>query len=133
MYDVTVTNKYIYGIMPPEVRGEPPRPPNAGIMPLGQGQKAEFKNWGSASMDVPGMGRINFIDLGNRKLDAYTNERLPWTKLTWGGLIRYRGLDAYFRYEGQGKVEVVVDQVGSISLRFLQGGMMVNLDDLTVR
>jgi hypothetical protein len=49
-----------------------------------------------------------------------------------GGLVRYQGLDAYFRYEGQGQVELVVDRFGSVSLHFEQGGMVVSLDDLTV-
>src|SRR5882762_3004978 len=99
VYDVAITNNYIYGFSP-DILGEPPPPPNTGRRFFQPGDKAEFKGWGSASIELFGMGRINFIDLGNRKLDAYTNDGVPWTKLTWGGLIRYRGLDAYFRYEG---------------------------------
>ncbi len=131
MYDATITNNYIYPFTV-DVRGEPPPPPNAGKRSIQPGEKIDIPGLGSASIELFGMGRINFIDLGNRKLDAYTNDRIPWTKLTWGGLIRYRGLDAYFRYEGTGRVEVVFDQVGSISLHFPQGGMIVDLADLTV-
>ncbi len=78
------------------------------------------------------MGHINFIDLGQTKLDPYTNSKIPWTTKTWGGVIRYRGLDAYFRYEGTGKVLVVVDQVGSVNVTLEQGGMIIALPDLTV-
>jgi hypothetical protein len=89
-------------------------------------------NWGSNAINVAWMGDINFIDLGDQKLSGYTNPELPWTEHTWGGLVRYQGLDAYFRYEGQGQVELVVDRFGSLSLHFEQGGMVVSLNDLTV-
>lgn len=88
--------------------------------------------WGHGCLDVPGMGNVNIVDLGNRKLAAYTNPKIPWTEKSLGGLIRYRNLDAYFRYEGKGTVSVTIDQNGSIELSFGQGGMMINLDDLAV-
>ena len=47
-------------------------------------------------------------------------------------MIRYRGLDAYFRYEGGGGVNLVIDQYGSIAVSFPRGGMLVCLDDFTV-
>jgi hypothetical protein len=78
------------------------------------------------------MGTILFIDLGNAKLSQYTNPNIPWTNQTWGGLIRYRGEEAYFRYEGGGVVNLVVDQYGSINVSFPMGGMQVRLNDLTV-
>src|SRR5436305_10660809 len=125
MYNVVVTNNYVYGLHA-EVAGAPPPGPGGGyqIVPEGGG-KATFVHWGTAMIPVAGMGNILFLDLGNRKLDAYTNPKLPWTQMTWGGLVRYRGLDAYFRYEGTGQVDLVVDQVGSISLHFSHGGMIV--------
>jgi len=46
--------------------------------------------------------------------------------------VRYRGLDAYFRYEGGGLIDVTVDELGSVSLHFAQGGMIVKLADLQV-
>ena len=126
MYDVTVTNNYHWELTSggPEVRPIPPDPipPNGG--------KISYKNWGTCYINVPGMGEINFIDLGDRKLPEFTSPDIPWTESTWGGLIRYRGVDAYFRYEGQGTVEVVVDSIGGVSLHFPQGGMIVNLPDM---
>jgi hypothetical protein len=132
MYDVTIKNNYVYALARAEVQGEPPLPPNQGYSPQMPGESRDFKGWGNASLDIWGMGRINFIDLGNRKLDAYTNPKIPWTQFSRGGLVRYRGMDAYFRYEGTGKITVTIDQVGSVSLHFDQGGMIINLNDLTV-
>ena len=123
MYNVSVTNNYIYSLFL-----------NGGNEVIAQpnGGKAQLTNWGSHAINVVGMGDINFIDLGDQKLSGYTNPELPWTEHTWGGLVRYQGLDAYFRYEGQGQVELVVDRFGAVSLHFEQGGMVVSLDDLTV-
>ncbi|PYS92438.1 MAG: hypothetical protein DMF64_09145 [Acidobacteria bacterium] len=78
------------------------------------------------------MGDILFFDLGEKKLAPYTHPKIAWTGKKWGGLIRYRGLDAYFRYEGTGHVAIVIDEYGSIHLHFDQGGMIINLDDLAV-
>jgi hypothetical protein len=98
-----------------------------------QPQPYQFPHWsGIHTINVQGMGDILFLDLGDRKLEKYTHEKIEWTKKTWGGLIRYRGLDAYFRYEGTGHVNVVIDEQGSVHLKFDQGGMMVNVDDQTV-
>jgi hypothetical protein len=127
MYDVAVTNNYIYPISL-EMEGWPP--PSQSIPP--NGGQYTYQGLGNGIMTIAGMGPINFLDLGNQKLDAYTNPELPWTEFTWGGVVRYRGMDAYFRYEGQGTVNVTVDQEGSISLHFDQGGMIVDLDDMTV-
>jgi hypothetical protein len=97
------------------------------------GQSGEYGNRSSGYFEIPGMGLLNVVDLGSRKLDQYTNPGLPWTQLPLGGVIRYRGLDAYFRYSGAGRVEVTVDAIGSISLHFDQGVMIVNVADLEVK
>jgi hypothetical protein len=123
MYNVSITNNYIYSLFM-DGGNQVIAGPNGGT--------AQLNNWGSHALNVAWMGDINFIDLGDKKLSAYTNPKLPWTEATWGGLVRYRGLDAYFRYEGQGQVNVVVDPFGSVQLHFAQGGMIVSLDDLTV-
>ena len=124
MFNVSLTNNYLYSIFL-DGGNQIIAPPRGGT--------AQLKNWGSHVFNLPSMGDINFIDLGDQKLSAYTNPKIPWTNSTWGGLVRYRGLDAYFRYEGQGQVNVVVDQFGSVQLHFAQGGgMIISLDDLTV-
>jgi hypothetical protein len=121
MFDVTITSSYLGGYF---VDGGNQVFPN----------KAQFPNWrGNHTIQVMGMGDILILDLADKKLDKYTSDKIPWTKMTWGGVVRYRGLDAYFRYEGQGSIEINIDLVGSVKLRFKEhGGMMVNLADLSV-
>ncbi|MCB0714240.1 MAG: hypothetical protein KDD67_18085 [Ignavibacteriae bacterium] len=127
MYDVKITNNYHLALITGG-SGVQPIPPDP-IPPKGGVQA--YTGWGTIYVEVPGMGLINFLDLGDKKLPEFTNPAIPWTEATWGGLIRYRGIDAYFRYEGQGSVEVVVDAIGSVSLTFAQGGMIVNIPDMT--
>jgi hypothetical protein len=121
MFDVTITSEYLGGYFV-----------DGGNQVFGN--KAVFPNWkGLHTIQVVGMGDLLILDLADKKLDKYTNDKLPWTKMTWGGVIRYRGVDAYFRYEGQGSIEIKIDLVGSVSLRFKdRGGMIVNLADLDV-
>jgi hypothetical protein len=129
MYNISVTNNYHYSIaILPNGGGG-----GGGYQVInGGGGTATIEGWGYGLLDVPGMGPINFLDLGQQKLPAYTNPSIPWTELTWGGLIRYQGLEAYFRYEGAGQINVVVDQFGSVSVHFVQGGMLISVDDLSV-
>jgi hypothetical protein len=121
MFDVAITSDYLGGYF---VDGGNKVQPN----------KAQFPHWsGLHTIQVVGMGDILILDLGDKKLDRYTSDKIPWTKMTWGGVVRYRGLDAYFRYEGVGLIEIRLDLVGSVNLRFKdRGGMMVNLADLSV-
>ena len=121
MYNVTLTVKYAGVFVDGGNRIFDPSP-----------QPYQFTNWGDHFITVPNMGDIKFIDLGNKKLAPYTNPKIPWTEKTWGGLIRYRGHDAYFRYEGQGHVGVTIGEHGSVHLHFDQGGMIIQLEDLTV-
>ena len=121
MFDVSITSNYLGGYF---VDGGNQILPN----------KTVFPHWsGHHTIQVMGMGEILILDLADKKLDKYTNDKLPWTKMNWGGVVRYRGLDAYFRYEGVGSIEIRIDLVGSVSLRFKdRGGMIVNLADLDV-
>jgi len=124
MFDVTLTVKCDLGVF---IDG-------GNRIFAAQKEPYQFPHWsGIHIINVSGMGNILFIDLGERKLAPYTHDNIPWTQKKWGGLIRYRGLDAYFRYEGTGHVSIVIDEQGSVQLHFDQGGMLVNLDDLTVR
>lgn len=122
MYSVSVTNNYRYALT--TSLGTDTITPNGGT--------ATIDRQGNFYINVPGMGPINFIDLGDTKLNAYTDPRLPWTEKTWGGLVRYHSLDAYFRYEGGGSVNLAVAADGSISLHFAQGGAVISLPDVVV-
>lgn len=123
MYSVSITNNYSHPLF---MDG------GNQIIAAGGGGTAKLDKWGSHALNVAWMGDINFMDLSDKKLSGYTNPKLPWTNATWGGLIRYRGLDAYFRYEGGGQVNLVIDPHGCVELSFPQGGMIIRLNDLTV-
>ena len=131
MYTVNVTNNYFQ-----QVNGHVvPLPPDGGyrvwtIDP--NGGQANIGPLGNFQLDVPSMGPILFIDIGDTKLPQYTNPNLPWTEQTWGGIIRYKSEEAYFRYEGGGIVNLVIDRYGSINLSFPLGGMQISLPELTV-
>lgn len=126
MYNVTVTNHYH-----DQIKLDSPQA-NAVSHLIGPGWSKTFENWGSHILYVPGMGPINFIDLKDKKLPQFTSKKIPWTEQTWGGLIRYRGLDAYFRYEESTTVQAIIDHHGSLDLMFEKGGMIVNLPDMTI-
>jgi hypothetical protein len=134
MFDITITNNFIEGIGGSAFAAGP-LPPNIGVRSWSigpNGGRDTISNVSHFLFTIPGMGNLLIIDLGDRKLDAYTNDKIPWTKSTWGGLARYRGLDAYFRYEGRGKIDIVIDRHGCADLKFAQGGMVVSLADMTV-
>ena len=122
MYNVSITNNYYFDLT---VAVD-----NSTVK--AQGGQAEYENWGTTYIDIPGMGSAVFIDLGDTQLSQFTNPDLPWTEYTWGGLIRFQGIEAYFRYEGQGQVNLTVDNYGSLDIGFPQGGMTIALPDITV-
>ena len=121
-FNVTMTNNYVTGVFV-----------DNGNRIFDPGHTYQFEKWsGHHTILIPGMGDINIVDLGATKLKPYTNPKIPWTEYQWGGVVRYRGLDAYFRYEGGGHITIVIDQVGSITVHFDQGGMIVDLADMRV-
>lgn len=122
MFNVSITNNYIYSIFMD----------GGNMIICGPGEKGQRDNWGSHSLQIGWMGDINFIDMADYKIPEFTHKEIPWTNFKWGGLIRYQGLEAYFRYEGQGQVNLTIDRFGGAHVNFPQGGMKVNLDDLKV-
>src|SRR5215211_7577869 len=130
MFTLNVTNNYfqqVGGHFVP-IQGDGFR-----VWPIDpNGGKATITELGNFELTVPSMGTVLVRDLGNAKLPQYTNPNIPWTNLTWGGLLRYRGDEAYFRYEGTGVVNLVVDTHGSVTVSFPQGGMAIRLSDFIV-
>lgn len=72
---------------------------------------------GSAYIDVPGIGQVNFIDIGETKISGFRKE-------TWGILISYQGDEIEFRYEGGGNIEVTINQFGQAQLKPINGHMV---------
>ncbi len=90
--------------------------------------KAIVENLGSGFLEVPGMGVVNFIDLGAKKIDGYP------LKEHWGVLVRTHTVEGYYRYEGGGELTLEIDDLGSYTLSTQNGTMiMISLPELTIK
>jgi len=75
---------------------------------------------------VPWMGTILVLDLGQQMIPGYP------LKETWGVLLRYAELELYYRYEGDGAIDLAVDQYGNVNVTQVQGSaMIISMDELT--
>ena len=86
MYTLNVKNNYTWPISS-----------NTGKVVPEKGGAASFDRHGSMFMEIPGMGTVCFLELGDKKLPGY-----PEVKETWGILVRTHSTEAYYRYEGGG-------------------------------
>lgn len=71
--------------------------------------QASFKNLGNFWFTVPGVGDVNLIDIGQRKLAGFS-------KATWGVLITFQGEECEFRYEGGGEMSINVNDLGQAEM-----------------
>ncbi len=107
MYTLTVKNNYSLDIGA-----------STGVT-IEKGKSFVFNKRGSLFLMIPGMAEMNFIDLGDHKLSGY-----PFPKETWGVLVRYSNIEAYYRYEGGGELTAVIDLYGSCTLTTTNGSMI---------
>ncbi|NNE99957.1 MAG: hypothetical protein HKN25_13130 [Pyrinomonadaceae bacterium] len=126
MYTVNIQNDFFFPISVTEVGNKV-----STVKPEGGNQT--YKNWGLARLSIPGMGEALFFDLGKTKLDQYTNPNLSWTNYTWGVLIRYQGVDAYYRYNQVGSMRATFDKYGTLHMEFDEGGMETALPEIIVK
>lgn len=70
-----------------------------------QGDSAGLKNQGNSYVTIPGIGKMAFIDLVDKKIAGY-----PFIKETWDILIRTSNVEAYYRYKGRRELSAVIDQ-----------------------
>lgn len=116
MYTLTVKNNYIYDI------GS-----STGVT-IAKDSSFVFNKRGSIYFTVPGVGLINFIDLGDKKIEGY-----PFPKETWGVLIRVHSTEAYYRYEGGGELTATLDSYGTLTLTTTNGTMIaIRLPELII-
>jgi hypothetical protein len=114
MYTLTVKNNYIYDI------GS-----STGVT-ITKDNSFVFNKRGSIYFTVPGIGEINFIDLGDKKIDGY-----PIPKETWGVLVRTHTTEAYYRYEGGGELTAIINGFGTLNLSTTNGTMIaISLPEL---
>ncbi|HEY0462418.1 MAG TPA: hypothetical protein VGC97_25010 [Pyrinomonadaceae bacterium] len=63
------------------------------------------ENLGNGFISVPGIGNVNFLDIGKKDVGGHSNK-------TWGVLISYQGEELIFRYENDGDVKVTINEFG---------------------
>jgi hypothetical protein len=76
-----------------------------------RGMKPSYKKLGWFRLTIPGMGELTLLDIADRKIS-----NLPFMQSTWGVLISYQGQECEFRYEGEGEINVKVNDLGQIEL-----------------
>lgn len=117
MYTLNVKNNYIWPITANENAVIPER-----------GGSHTFERQGSMFLEVPGMGAVTFLDLGDRKLPGY-----PEVKETWGVLVRTHSTEAYYRYEGGGILNATFDIDGTVTIGTTSGTLInIFIDEMTV-
>ncbi len=118
MYSLNVTNNYIWQITA-----------DNGAVKIGErGGTHTFDKLGSLFLNIPGMGQMVFIDLGEGKIPGY-----PIVKETWGVLVRSANVEAYYRYEGGGNLSLTFDAFGTATLATTNGTLIsISLDELIV-
>ena len=80
---------------------------------------------GTQTVAVPWVGTVLVLDLAQDKIDGYP------LKETWGVLLRYCGLELYYRYEGDGAIDLTVDAYGNVNVTQVQGSaMIIRMDEL---
>jgi hypothetical protein len=107
MYTLTVNNNYIQNIAA-----------SNGVT-ISKNKNHIFKDRGSLVLTIPGMVDMNFIDLGDKKLPGF-----PMPKETWGVLVRYSNIEAYYRYEGSGTLTATFDTLGTCTLTTSNGSII---------
>ncbi|NND63889.1 MAG: hypothetical protein HKN48_11935 [Flavobacteriaceae bacterium] len=118
MYTLTVKNNYVWQITA-----------DAGAVRISErGGSHVFENLGNAFLDIPGMGQMAFIDLGEKKIPGY-----DVASETWGVLVRSNTSEAYYRYEGGGILTATFDEYGTCTLSAGRNTLIpVYLDELIV-
>lgn len=116
MYTLTVKNNYSYDIG------------SSNGVTIPKASNHVFNNRGSIYFMVPGIGQINFIDLGDKKIEGY-----PLPKETWGVLIRIHNSEAHYRYEGGGELTAIIDNFGALHISTTNGTIVqIRLPELII-
>lgn len=118
MYTLTVNNNYVWQISAD----------NGAVKIPERGGSHVFNDLGSVYLDIPGMGQMAFIDLGDKKIPGY-----DVASETWGVLVRTHTTEAYYRYEGGGILTATFDEYGTCTLSAGRNTLIpIYLDELIV-
>lgn len=72
--------------------------------------KAIGDSFGSTKIDVWGLGSVNILDIGKKKISGFS-------KKTWGCLLSYQGSELEYRYEGEGQLNITIDALGQCMVK----------------
>ncbi len=93
MYNLTVTNNYHYTV-------------NAGSREIKPGDTFKVtENLGNIILTIPGLGSLNLLDIGEEHIGG------PSTK-AFGVLLSYQGNECIYRYEGEGDLAIILNNLG---------------------
>jgi len=64
---------------------------------------------GNGYINVPGIGGVTFIDIGERQMGGHSKKK-------FGVFISYQGEEAVFRYDGEGEMQVTINEFGQAEI-----------------
>jgi hypothetical protein len=102
-YTLNVTNEYYSPLTyhNPTGKGE--------SSSIHKNMPAKFQKLGNFRLTIPGTGEVNFIDIAQRHIANFS-------KASWGVLISYQGMECEFRYEGEGELNIKVNDIGQVEI-----------------
>ena len=114
MWTLSVVNNYHSAVM-------------VGDKSVGTGETYQAPNpFGNVIVTVPGLGAVNFIDVGDKKdIGGYSES-------TWGVLISYQGEEYAFRYEGGGQLQLTLNEIGQAQLKGNGGFSQVKVPSFVI-
>jgi len=116
-WHLTIINKY-----PNSIVSTPGAP-----IPQGDSRPVRLpETFGNVYVTVPGLGAVNFLDVGDRDIGGFS-------KSTWGVLISYQGDEVIFRYEGGGEIELTINEFGQAELRGNGGFSQIRLGSFEIK
>lgn len=113
MYKVTITNNYRYSITA-----------STGMV-INPAEACDL-GYFNGLITVPGIGEINVEDLGEDSLKGY--------KLNGknGVLVRYKNIELYNRFDGEGYIYMMLDSYGDVSANARGDLQIIGLEELKI-
>lgn len=118
MYSLKLKNNYIKAI-------------TAGPSKVGVNETMEFPDISGDffGVTIPEVGTVYIRDLGKDKVPGY-----DFLKGEYGVLIRVKTSEAYYRFDGKGGLELLVDSLGVCTLSVTNGTILeIQLPELIIK
>ena len=76
---------------------------------IGPGQQMTFPKVTNTHFTLPGVGEINLLDLGTRRICSYD-------KAKYGVLLSFQGKECEYRYSQDGEISLTVNDLGQVEI-----------------